>query len=45
MREDSNPIARTIVGGIEAMGEPSAVARLETAELRLPLATNRVVAI
>jgi hypothetical protein len=41
MYEDSNPITRAIVSGIKAIGEPSAIARLETAELRLILATNR----
>ena len=41
MCEDSNPIARTIVSGIKAIGERSAIARVKTAEFRLPLATNR----
>jgi len=41
MYEDGNLITSVIVSGIKAIGEPSAVARLQTAELRLLLATDR----
>ena len=41
MYEDGNLITSAIVSRIKAIGEQSAVARLQTAELRLLLATDR----